>query len=103
MAQEGLQNAIKHGAARNISVQLKGGVEGLVLSIEDDGAGFQMDGPSKRGLGLVSMRERAESLGGTLKINSAPGHGTCLEVRLPDFTQPQTNAESARAKSTAAE
>jgi signal transduction histidine kinase len=64
--------------------------EAVVLRVRDDGAGFDPDAvaaaarcPSEGGLGLPSMRERLEALGGSLRIESAPGRGTTVEARLP--------------------
>ena len=54
---------------------------GLLLTILDDGRGF--DGQRMEGLGLITMRERAQHIGGTLDIESVPGAGACLRVRLP--------------------
>jgi signal transduction histidine kinase len=83
IAQEALQNAVKHSAAHNVSVHLGGGPKGLALKIVDDGVGFDVDAVRGRGLGLISMRERLESLGGTLKIQSWPGAGTHVEAAVP--------------------
>jgi signal transduction histidine kinase len=95
IVQEGVQNAIKHGAAKDIIVQLQGSHEKLTLSIVDDGVGFKIDGALKMGLGLISIRERAESLGGTLEIISTPGHGTRLYVAVPFVAQTQAKATAA--------
>ncbi|WP_049475932.1 ATP-binding protein, partial [Stenotrophomonas maltophilia] len=54
---------------------------GLHLQIRDDGEGFDPDGP--RGLGLIVMRERAQSVGGHVRIESAHGEGTLVDVHLP--------------------
>ena len=78
-------NAIRHGMARRILVRLRGGPDGPSLRIADDGAGFDVQAAvsSGRGLGLISMRERAEMLGGSLSIDSSPGAGAIVEVGLP--------------------
>ena len=83
VVQEALQNAIKHGHARTISMHLKGSPSSLALTIVDDGIGFEVDNVWGRGLGLVSMTERLESIGGTFAIHSSPGAGTCVEVNAP--------------------
>jgi signal transduction histidine kinase len=57
--------------------------DGLVLVVEDDGVGFSADHDATSGFGLVSMRERAEALGGTLELTPGEGGGVRLEVRLP--------------------
>jgi signal transduction histidine kinase len=82
--QEALQNALKYSRARQVSVHLTGRAERLTLSVVDDGVGFDVDAAtSGRGLGLISMHERVEAVGGTLKIHSTPGAGTRLEVTVP--------------------
>jgi signal transduction histidine kinase len=82
VAQEALRNAIKHSGATAVSVHLKGTPERLVLTIADDGRGFDVEAASG-GLGLISMEERVEQVGGTLRIRSEPGVGTHLEVSTP--------------------
>ena len=84
IVQEALRNIIKHSAARRATVELNGGKDAVALCIVDDGAGFDArlaDG--KGGLGLVSMRERLRLVGGTIAIDSRPGAGTRIEVRVP--------------------
>jgi signal transduction histidine kinase len=83
IVQEGLQNAVKHGSARTVAVDLTGGPNGLTLTIVDDGVGFDVDARSAKGLGLISMEERLEPLGGTLEIHSRPGAGTRLHAFVP--------------------
>jgi signal transduction histidine kinase len=83
IAQEALQNAIKHGRARTIAMHLEGGDSSLTLTVVDDGAGFDVNGTWGRGLGLVSMTERLESIGGRMSIHSSPGAGTSIEVDAP--------------------
>ena len=83
IVQEALQNALKYSRAANVSVHLGGGPEGLALTIVDDGVGFDVNAAWGTGLGLMSMRERLEAIGGTLEIRSAPGTGTRLEIRTP--------------------
>ena len=84
IAQEALRNIIKHSGARRAAVELSGGADAVELRIADDGAGFDprlADG--KGGLGLVSMRERLRLVGGAIAIDSHPGAGTRVEVRVP--------------------
>jgi PAS domain S-box-containing protein len=84
IAQEALHNAAKHSQAGAVSVHLRGGPNHLRLTVSDDGVGFVMDAEHRaRGLGLVSMRERVEAIGGTLMIQSSPGRGTRLDVTIP--------------------
>jgi signal transduction histidine kinase len=84
IAQEALQNALRHAAANRIAVRLRGDDAGLALEIEDDGAGFDPDAPGLRArrLGLTSMEERAERLGGWLEIRSARGAGTTVRLEV---------------------
>ena len=83
VVQEALQNAVKHSRAREILVHLQGSDAGLTATVVDDGAGFDVDEKFGKGLGLVSMTERLEAVGGTLKIRSAPGGGTRLKMSVP--------------------
>jgi two-component system sensor histidine kinase UhpB len=87
IAQEALNNVIKHAQARHVAVHLRF-AETLSVSIRDDGAGFAMpdrvDALTDRGhFGLIGMRERAELIGARLVIQSAPGQGTTVELSLP--------------------
>jgi signal transduction histidine kinase len=83
IAREAVANAVRHGRARTISLQLGEG-ESVWLRITDDGEGFDLAAPrSSQSFGLTSMRERTESLGGQFNISSAPGAGTTVEVVLP--------------------
>ncbi len=86
VAQEALQNALRHAAARRIEVRLAAAAPGrLVLEISDDGTGFDPDDPAPRArhLGLTSMHERARRLGGELEIRSTPGAGTVVRLVIP--------------------
>ena len=80
--QEALNNAVRHGSARRIGVRLGRENGTSVMRVHDDGSGFDPAGRSD-GFGLVSMRERAELLGGALDVVAVPGRGTRVEVRLP--------------------
>ena len=82
VVEEGLSNVSRHSGASSARVVLVGGDDDLVLRITDNGRGFKTHGRHP-GLGLVSMRERIESLDGTLEVNSVPGRGTVLEARMP--------------------
>jgi two-component system sensor histidine kinase UhpB len=83
VAQEALVNAIKHSDASQVRVELTGGPSNVALTIADDGKGFAADGLSHAGLGLISMRERVESVGGVLEIREEPTSGTRLRVTVP--------------------
>jgi signal transduction histidine kinase len=78
IAQEAIQNALRHARAEHIAVRLGAGL----LEVEDDGVGFEPDAASTRSrrLGLTSMEERARRIGGTLEIRSAPGAGTIVRL-----------------------
>ena len=81
IVQEALANVARHGEARRVNVQLARHGTRVTLTVRDDGVGFDPDdGRGRIGLGLVTMRERAELLGGALDVRSAPGRGT--EIRL---------------------
>ncbi len=86
VTREALHNVAKHAAANHVGVTLTGGPAELVLLIEDDGRGFSEDATPGRsqdaGLGLISMRERAALVGGSLTVDSAPGEGTSIYVRV---------------------
>lgn len=86
IVQEALNNAIKHAQAHEILVLLDGSESGhLCLSISDDGVGFVpgQEEAHAGSFGMKTMRERAETLGGTLRLISAPGRGTTVEVTIP--------------------
>jgi signal transduction histidine kinase len=90
VAQEALNNAIKHGAARTISMRLSGRPGAVSLTIIDDGVGFDWKTEWRKGLGLNSMHERVESIGGTLTIRSRRGAGTRLRAEVPLSLSPAT-------------
>jgi signal transduction histidine kinase len=84
VAEESLNNVVKHSRARSAFVALKGRPNEIVLTVHDHGAGFDPEAHRARtGLGLVSMRERLRLLLGTMRIESAPAHGTKVMVRVP--------------------
>jgi two-component system, chemotaxis family, CheB/CheR fusion protein len=84
IAEESLRNVAKHAKAKHLSVALAARDHGLVLSLDDDGIGFVPQAvKGKGGLGLVSIGERARIMGGILSIESKPGDGTRISVRVP--------------------
>ena len=87
VAQEALQNAIKYSEAHGVAMRLDASPEGIRLSIADDGLGFDVEGAIGRGLGLISMRERIEAIGGHLDIRSGPGAGTRVEILVPHASE----------------
>ena len=83
VVQEALQNALKYSQAEQVSVHLSGSTNELTLTILDDGVGFDLKSAWGKGLGLVSIGERVEAIGGRFEILSKPGAGTQVEVRVP--------------------
>jgi len=86
VAQEAIHNVKKHAGARNLWVQLEYQPQGIALEVRDDGAGFDVnDGASSPPghYGLTGMRERAETIRGTLEVTSAPGRGTSVRLQAP--------------------
>jgi signal transduction histidine kinase len=84
IAQEALRNVAKHSRAEEAWVEIEQGNGEIRLSIVDKGVGFKNEAPDAGTcLGLISMRERVRLLSGMIKIKSAPGEGTCVEVRVP--------------------
>jgi signal transduction histidine kinase len=83
IVQEALQNALKYSQAKHVSVDLRGTPDGLVLTIADDGVGFDAAAAWNKGLGMITMRERLDMFGGTLDLRSIPGAGTRIEARVP--------------------
>ncbi|HVD66999.1 MAG TPA: sensor histidine kinase [Gaiellaceae bacterium] len=82
IVREAITNAGRHGGATSVSVELTNG-HGTLLRIADDGSGFDPRRTRVGGFGLVSMRERAEALGGRFTLCSEDAGGTKIEVRLP--------------------
>ena len=93
VAQEALHNALRHAGAHEITMALSRSPRRVVLEVTDDGCGFTPDAPG--GLGLASMRGRAEATGGTLAIRSTPGVGTTVRLTVPVRRQP-ARREAAR-------
>lgn len=94
IVQESLTNAVRHGQAAQVGVTLKRSASGLSLAIRDDGRGAAASmadetaagtsaGPTGGGYGLLGMEERVLALGGTLRVQAAPGGGTVVRVDLP--------------------
>jgi two-component system sensor histidine kinase UhpB len=83
IAQEALANVARHAGASRVQVDFRAGDGGLSLTVSDDGRGFEPGRPNGRGLGLGGMAERARLVGGELTIESQPGGGTELSLRVP--------------------
>lgn len=98
IAQEALSNVRKHSQARQVSVRLEDSEGGLQVQIRDDGVGYSpadSEMPQPGHLGLVSMRERAEMLGGWFRIEGRPGAaGTSVEFWVPVYEEIQLEAEA---------
>jgi signal transduction histidine kinase len=82
IAQEALQNALRHAEAERIEVRLEDGGGRLLLTVADDGRGFDASAPRRR-LGLTSMEERAAEIGGRLLLDTRPGEGTTVRLDVP--------------------
>lgn len=83
IVQEALTNVARHARARRVAVRLHRRGQMLTLAVHDDGVGFTPDDGEARGLGLTTMRERAEIMGGTLTIRSRPRRGTEVRIAVP--------------------
>jgi PAS domain S-box-containing protein len=98
IVQEALNNVSKHARATHVSVIIERRGNDLTLIVEDDGRGFDItnerDRISRGGMGLAGMQERAASIGGELELESSPGKGTTLFVRIP--LSPPRTPESAQ-------
>lgn len=81
IAQELIQNAVKHAAASHIQIQLIGHDDSVVLMVEDNGKGFH-PGAVSEGIGFSNIRERLQPFGGHLEIDSRPGKGTVISVEV---------------------
>jgi signal transduction histidine kinase len=82
IAQEALNNVIRHANARTVSVRLAESEEHITMTIKDDGNGFEPETVSTGGMGLKTMRERAANQNARLKIDSQPGQGTRITVEV---------------------
>ena len=85
IAQEALNNVAKHAHAGHVHISLERSETGFIMSVWDDGAGIDAAPASRRrpGLGMVTMRERTQAVGGRFEVRSAPGGGTRVAVRIP--------------------
>ena len=88
VVQEALNNVLKHAGARRVSVVVERRRDHVLVIVEDDGRGFEVEEVSfapgsGRGLGLLGMRERVALVGGALNLDSSPGAGTTARARIP--------------------
>lgn len=91
IAREALWNVVKHALASHISIVLSSESDHIVLSIKDDGVGFNpADYTGGKTMGLRNMEERAKLLGGTFELKSKSGQGTQVTARIPVPTAQQS-------------
>ena len=91
VTQEGISNIARHSKAENVSLTVEFGDNYVAIDLEDDGCGFDVDSTLAKGkdgsddspFGLLGMRERTELMGGSLAVESRPGQGTSIRVRVP--------------------
>ena len=82
--QEALTNIVRHAGATRVRIRLHRSPHELLLTVQDDGKGFDAENDGGgTSLGILGMRERAISSGATFEIDSRPGEGTCITVRVP--------------------
>lgn len=94
IGQEAVANAVKHGHASHMQIDLRYGLESVTLKISDNGCGFVPDQSNAVGhFGMLDMRERAESLGTRLQVQSEPGRGTQVTVEVSSQDQPISDVE----------
>jgi PAS domain S-box-containing protein len=94
--QESLNNILKHSRAKHAQIKLERDVREIELHIEDDGCGFKLEKNDKnmKGLGLKNIAERVRILGGKMKIDSRPGKGTHIKVKIPIGSESELNLAS---------
>jgi len=96
IAREGVMNALKHAQPRDVWISVREEHDDIVLSLKDNGVGFDTSAPGPEGhFGMAMMRERAEVGGGRFEVESAPGAGATITVRFPtSLLQPEPPPES---------
>jgi signal transduction histidine kinase len=88
IGQEAVANAIQHGGAHQVRIQLQYASDKVRLSVSDDGRGFAVGAVAATGhFGLLDMKERAQMMGCQLLVESEPGRGTCIAVEVPMKSQ----------------
>jgi PAS domain S-box-containing protein len=90
IAQEAVHNAIEHGAAREVLIQLTFGNHDMLLTVQDDGRGFEAE-TNRHGMGLRIMRYRAQCIGGSCHVHTAHNKGTVVHCRVPLEAQPSVS------------
>jgi NarL family two-component system sensor histidine kinase LiaS len=91
VAQEALANVARHSGASHADVRVVWSSEGVLLSVSDNGQGFNPESQTRHGVGLKSMHERLDTLGGTLTVSSAPGQGTNVSAQIITDKTPTTD------------
>ena len=86
--QEAINNIAQHSEAHSVRISVTSSGPGVTVTVADDGKGFNLSESmdlkaSRRGVGLLGMRERLSPMGGELKIETSSGQGTCLSIKLP--------------------
>jgi signal transduction histidine kinase len=96
IVQEALRNVRTHSEADEVHITLRENSGSVLLSIRDNGRGFDRGSPdAKGGLGLASMKERVRLMRGQVEIQSAPGQGTAISVAVPARAQYEETVDSA--------
>lgn len=95
IAREALSNSLRHAQPQRVTIRLSSGPDFVVLEIADDGRGFDSVGAVRSGVGLTSMAARALEIGSVLEIQSAPGQGTRVSVRVTVAPLESAEAEAA--------
>ena len=93
IAQEAVRNAVEHGAAREVLIQLTFGHRDMLLTVQDDGEGFDTK-TNGHGMGLRIMRYRAQCIGGSCEVHAGPSQGTIVHCRVPLPAQPSVSSIS---------
>jgi PAS domain S-box-containing protein len=83
IAQEALNNVVKHARAKTVRIEISTGEDALVLEVRDDGDGFDASTAPRGRWGMTTMRERAAAAGGSFELESKPGAGTAVRARVP--------------------
>jgi NarL family two-component system sensor histidine kinase LiaS len=92
IAQEAISNTLRHSRAEKLEMKLLRRVDGVRLSIRDNGIGFDLDQKKHASYGLVSMSERVSEIGGFIHIVTTPGKGTKIEIRVPVLAEEEEGA-----------
>jgi signal transduction histidine kinase len=103
VVQEALTNAARHSGARKVELSLRASGAFVTCTVVDDGRGFPLVEPLRKGLGMLGMEERIRELGGSVRVSSAAGRGTRLEILLPRPEEPRgpnddTNSDCGRSR-----